>query len=261
MKYARALGVLPENLLISQPDSGEQALEICEALVRTGGIDLLVLDSVAALVPRAEIEGEMGDQHVGLQARLMSQAMRKLTGGAYRTGTAILFINQTRQKIGVTYGSNQTTTGGMALKFYASVRLEIRRIGAVKEGEQFVGNRTIVKVVKNKLAPPFREAEIDILYGKGVNREGEVLDLGQSAGIVKRSGTWFAVGEQQLGQGRAAACQWLSEHAEVRDQLALMIAERARKLSKGELEEGKPGTARAAPVAAPANGKPAAKAA
>jgi len=236
VSYARALGVNLADLLVSQPDCGEQALEIADHLVRCGAVELIVVDSVAALVPRAEIEGEMGDQHVGLQARLMSQAMRKLTGGVYRTGTAILFINQTRQKIGVTYGSNLTTTGGTALKFYASVRLEIKRIGAVKEGEQIVGNRTIVKVVKNKLAPPFREAEIDILYGKGVNREGEVLDLGQAAGMVKRSGTWFAVGEQQLGQGRTSACQWLAEHPEVRDQLALMIAEKARRAAQGKLD-------------------------
>jgi recombination protein RecA len=236
VSYARALGVNLADLLVSQPDCGEQALEIADHLVRCGAVELIVVDSVAALVPRAEIEGEMGDQHVGLQARLMSQAMRKLTGGVYRTGTAILFINQTRQKIGVTYGSNLTTTGGTALKFYASVRLEIKRIGAVKEGEQIVGNRTIVKVVKNKLAPPFREAELEILYGKGVNREGEVLDLGQAAGMVKRSGTWFAVGEQQLGQGRASACQWLAEHPEVRDQLALMIAEKARRAAQGKLD-------------------------
>jgi recombination protein RecA len=236
VRYARDLGVTLSDMLVSQPDCGEQALEIADQLVRCGAVDLIVVDSVAALVPRAEIEGEMGDQHVGLQARLMSQAMRKLTGACYRSGTSVLFINQTRQKIGVTYGSNITTTGGMALKFYASVRLEIRRIGPVKEGEQVIGNRTLVKVVKNKLAPPFREAEFDILYGKGVHREGEILELGQIHGLVKRSGAWFAVGEQQLGQGRSAACQWLVEHAEARDQLALTIYERARKAAQGKAE-------------------------
>jgi recombination protein RecA len=230
--YARALGVNLSDLLVSQPDCGEQALEIADHLVRCGAVELIVVDSVAALVPRAEIEGEMGDQHVGLQARLMSQAMRKLTGAAYRTGTAILFINQTRQKIGVTYGSNQTTTGGMALKFYASVRLEIRRIGAVKEGEQMVGNRTLVKVVKNKLAPPFREVEFDVVYGKGVHREAEIVDLAMDAGVIKKSGSWYALNDTQLGQGRGAACQWLAQHPEVRDKLAAHLLDRAREAAR-----------------------------
>ena len=226
--YAAKLGVDVESLLVSQPDMGEQALEIAETLVRSGAVDLVIIDSVAALVPRAEIEGEMGDSHMGLQARLMSQAMRKLTGAAYRSGTAILFINQTRQKIGVTYGSNLTTTGGTALKFYASVRLDIHRIGAVKEGEAVVGNRTKVKVVKNKLAPPFKEAEFDIIYGRGVYREAEIIDLGLAHDLVKKSGSWFAVADTQLGQGRSAAAQWLAAHPEQRDRLVAAILERVK---------------------------------
>jgi len=221
--YARGLGVQLKDLLVSQPDCGEQALEITDQLIRSGAVQLVVVDSVAALVPRAEIEGEMGDVHMGLQARLMSQAMRKLTGAAHRNNTSVLFINQTRQKIGVVYGSNLTTTGGTALKFYASVRLEIRRIGAIKEGEQTVGNRTRVKVVKNKLAPPFRQAEFDIVYGKGVHREAEVLDLALEANLAQKSGAWYSVGETRLGQGRAAACQWLTEHPEALAQLAAQI--------------------------------------
>ncbi len=219
MTYAAALGVTLDDLLVSQPDCGEQALEIADHLVRSATIDLVVVDSVAALVPRAELEGEMGDTHVGLQARLMSQAMRKLTGATYRTNSTILFINQMRQKIGVTYGSNVTTTGGNALKFYASVRLEIRRVGAVKEGEEAVGNRTRVKVVKNKVAPPFKQAEFEIIYGSGVNREGELLDLGLEAGLLSKSGSWFSCGDQQLGQGRKNACATLAEQGELATKL------------------------------------------
>lgn len=211
--YAKALGVNPDQLLISQPDSGEQALDICETLVRSGGIDLLVLDSVAALVPRAEIEGDMGAAHVGLQARLMSQAMRKLTGIAHRTGCTLLFINQLRQKIGVMFGSPEVTTGGNALKFYASVRLDVRRLAAIKESDKVIGNRTKIKVVKNKLAPPFREVEVDILYGRGIWAAGDLLDCAVAAAVVQKSGAWFSWEGRQLGQGREKAAQALAEDA------------------------------------------------
>ncbi|MCK5797028.1 MAG: recombinase RecA, partial [Deltaproteobacteria bacterium] len=214
-------------------DTGEQALEITDMLVRSGAVDVLIIDSVAALTPRAELEGEMGDSLPGLQARLMSQAMRKLTGAAYRMNAIILFINQTRQKIGVTYGSNITTTGGNALKFYASVRLEIRRIGAVKEGEEAVGNRTRVKVVKNKVAPPFKQAEFDITYGHGVNREAEIVDLATEAGIIKKSGAWYSLGDTQLGQGRKNACLHLAEHPEV----AASLVERLRKKTQDQAKD------------------------
>jgi recombination protein RecA len=203
--YARALGIDIEQLLVSQPDNGEQALEITETLIRSGSIDLVVVDSVAALVPRAEIEGEMGDAHMGLQARLMSQAMRKLTGHASKSKSTIIFINQIRQKIGVTFGSPETTTGGNALKFYATVRLEIRRIGTVKDAEVAVGSRVRAKVVKNKVAPPFREAEFDVIYGKGVSVSGELIDIGIEKNLVEKSGAWYAIGETKLGQGRERA--------------------------------------------------------
>ena len=213
--YAKKLGVKVDELLISQPDTGEQALEIAETLVRSGAVDLVVIDSVAALVPKAEIEGEMGDQHMGLQARLMSQALRKLTAVIARNGSTVIFINQIRMKIGVMFGSPETTTGGNALKFYASVRLDIRRIGALKDGDMVIGNRTRVKVVKNKLAPPFREAEFDILYGAGVSRPHELLDLGAERGIVEKSGAWFGVAGERLGPGREKAAEALRGNLEL----------------------------------------------
>lgn len=212
--YARKLGVNTDDLLISQPDTGEQALEIAEILVRSGALDVLVVDSVAALAPRAEIEGEMGDAHVGLQARLMSQALRKLTAAISKSQTAVVFINQIRMKIGVMFGNPETTTGGTALKFYASVRLDIRRVGAIKEGQDVVGSRTRVKVVKNKIAPPFKEVEFDILYGQGISREGDVLDLATERGIVERMGTWYSYKGERLGQGRENAKAFLREHPE-----------------------------------------------
>ncbi len=213
--YARKLGVDVDNLLISQPDAGEQALEIADTLVRSGAVDVLVVDSVAALVPRAELEGEMGDTHVGLHARLMSQALRKLTGSVSRSKTMLIFLNQIRLKIGVMFGNPETTTGGNALKFYASIRLEIRRIGQIKDREVVTGNQTRVKVVKNKLAPPFRQVEFDIMYGEGVSKVGELIDLGVKAAIVEKSGSWFSYDSQRIGQGRENAKQFLREHAEV----------------------------------------------
>ena len=212
--YARALGVKIEDMLISQPDTGEQALEITEALVRSGAIDVIVVDSVAALVPRAEIEGEMGDSYVGLQARLMSQALRKLTGAIGKTNTIVIFINQLREKVGVMYGNPEVTTGGRALKFYSSVRIDVRRIETLKNGTEMIGNRTRAKVVKNKMAPPFREAEFDIMYGEGISHEGELVDLGVKLDLVQKSGSWFAMGETRIGQGRDAAKQYLREHPE-----------------------------------------------
>ncbi len=213
--YARKLGVNVDDLLVSQPDTGEQALDIAEILVRSGAVDILVVDSVAALVPRAELEGEMGDSHVGLQARLMSQAMRKLTSVISKSRTAVVFINQIRMKIGVMFGSPETTTGGNALKFYASLRMDIRRIGKLKTGEEEVGNRTRVKVVKNKVAPPFRMAEFDILFGTGINRTGELIDMGVAADIVAKSGAWYSYGEERLGQGRDNASNYLKDHPEI----------------------------------------------
>jgi recombination protein RecA len=213
--YARKLGVRTDDLLLSQPDTGEQALEIAEMLVRSGAIDVLVVDSVAALVPKAELEGEMGDAHMGVQARLMSQALRKLTGTVAKSQTCLIFINQIRMKIGVMFGNPETTTGGNALKFYASQRLDIRRIGAIKNGEAVVGNRTRVKVVKNKVAPPFKEVEFDIMYGHGISREGDLVDMASEAGIVEKSGSWFAFKGERIGQGRENAKDYLREHPEI----------------------------------------------
>ncbi len=214
-QYARKLGVIVEDLLVSQPDYGEQALEIAEVLVRSNAIDVLVVDSVAALVPKAEIEGEMGDPHVGLQARLMSQALRKLVSAISKSKTCVIFTNQIRMKIGVMYGSPETTTGGNALKFYATMRLDIRRIGPIKEGQDIIGNRTKVKVVKNKIAPPFREVEFDIIYGRGISKEGEVLDLGVEANLIEKSGTWYSYNGERLGQGRENAKSFLKDHPEL----------------------------------------------
>ena len=224
--YAKKLGVKTDDLLVSQPDHGEQALEIAETLVRSGAIDVLVIDSVAALVPKAEIEGEMGDSHMGLQARLMSQALRKLTGTIARSHTVVIFINQIRMKIGVMFGNPETTTGGNALKFYASVRMDIRRIGALKDGDNIVGGRTRVKVVKNKMAPPFKEAEFDVLYGTGISRDGEIVDLGSEMGIVEKSGAWYSFGGDRIGQGREAAKNFLKEHPEIAQQIMSKVMER-----------------------------------
>jgi recombination protein RecA len=230
--YARKLGVKTEELLLSQPDHGEQALEISDMLVRSGAVDVIVVDSVAALVPKAELEGDMGDSHVGLHARLMSQAMRKITGSCARSHTTVIFINQLRMKIGVMFGSPETTTGGNALKFYASVRLDVRRIGALKEGEQVVGNRTRVKVAKNKLAAPFKEAEFDICYGRGISVTGEVIDLGVEAGLIEKSGSWMSIGSERIGQGRDAARNYLTEHADVAERI------RAQLLAKAGIASG-----------------------
>jgi recombination protein RecA len=228
--YAKKLGVDVDNLLVSQPDSGEQALEITEALVRSGAIDVLVVDSVAALVPKAELDGEMGDSHVGLQARLMSQALRKLTGTVSKSRTALIFINQIREKIGVMFGNPETTTGGRALKFYSSVRVDIRRIAAIKEGDAVTGNRTKVKIVKNKVAAPFREAEFDILYGEGISREGDVLDLAVANNIVEKSGAWYSYAGERIGQGRENTRSFLKENKDI---FAKMDAELRKKLNVG----------------------------
>ena len=221
--YARALGVDTDSLLVSQPDTGEQALEIADMLIRSGGIDIIVIDSVAALVPKAEIEGEMGASHVGLQARLMSQALRKITGALSATGTTAIFINQLREKIGVFFGSPETTTGGKALKFYASVRIDVRRIETLKEAGAPVGNRTRAKVVKNKMAPPFKQAEFDIVYGKGISREGSIIDMGVEAGIVRKSGSWFTYGDDQLGQGKENVRQFLVDNPELANEIEQKI--------------------------------------
>jgi recombination protein RecA len=227
--YAKRIGVDVENLLLSQPDNGEQALEIVETLVRSNAVDLIVVDSVAALVPRAEIEGEMGDSHMGLQARLMSQALRKLTGVISRSKGTVIFINQIRMKIGVMFGNPETTTGGNALKFYASVRMDIRRIAQIKQGDEVIGNRTRVKVVKNKIAPPFRQAEFDIMYNKGISSSGDVLDMAVDRGIVEKAGAWFAYKEQKIAQGREAAKKYLEDNPKVLDEVAKKVTEAAAK--------------------------------
>jgi len=224
--YARRLGVKTEDLLISQPDTGEQALEIADVLIRSGALDVIVVDSVAALVPKAEIEGEMGDPQMGLQARLMSQAMRKLTGSIHRSKTSMIFINQIRMKIGVTFGNPETTPGGNALKFYSSVRLDIRRLTPIKSGDEILGNRTRVRVVKNKLAPPFREVEFDLLYGMGISREGEILDLGTQYGIIEKSGPWYTYGKERLGQGRENAKIFLKDNADLMNEIRDRILEK-----------------------------------
>ncbi len=230
--YAKKLGVDVDNLLISQPDAGEQALEIADTLVRSGAVDVLVVDSVAALVPRAELEGEMGDSHVGLHARLMSQALRKLTGSVSKSNTLLIFLNQIRLKIGVMFGNPETTTGGNALKFYASVRMEIRRIGAIKDRDEVTGNHTRVKVVKNKMAPPFREVEFDIMYGEGISKVGELIDLGVKANIVEKSGAWFSCDSQRIGQGRENAKQFLRDHADMAASIEQRIRGQAGLLSE-----------------------------
>jgi recombination protein RecA len=242
--YARKLGVRIEDLLVSQPDNGEQALEIADKLVGTGAIDMIVVDSVAALVPKAEIEGEMGDAHMGLQARLMSQALRKLTAATSRNATCVVFINQLRQKIGVVYGNPETTTGGNALKFYASVRLDIRKIGVVKNGEQIVGNKARVKVVKNKVAPPFRECEFEILYGTGICSVGEIVDLASEAGLLEKSGAYYSWQGERIAQGRDKACQYMAEHPALVDELRAKLVEQ-RKAENARLGAA-PATASAA---------------
>ncbi len=259
--YARKLGVRTEDLLISQPDNGEQALEICETLVRSGAIDVVVVDSVAALVPRAELEGEMGDAHMGLQARLMSQALRKLTATISKSNACVIFTNQIRHKIGVMFGSPETTTGGNALKFYASVRLDVRRIGMIKEGETVVGNRTKVKVVKNKMAPPFREVEFDILYGQGVSRDGELLDLAVAKLIIEKSGSWYSYKSERLGQGRESARDYLKEHRELAKEIEdKVLIEAGIKIVPSVVAEGagaeKPGTTARRPEPPAADHKP-----
>ena len=239
--YAEKLGVNIDDLLVSQPDTGEQALEITDMLVRSGAVDMIVVDSVAALTPKAEIEGEMGDSHVGLQARLMSQALRKLTANIKRTNCTVLFINQIRMKIGVMFGSPETTTGGNALKFYSSVRMDIRRIGAIKKGDEVVGNQTRVKVVKNKVSPPFRQAEFAILYGEGISHEGELIDLGVSQGIVDKAGSWFSYGKDRIGQGKENARQYLKDNPEVADEIetklrAKLLGETGEESAEAEQE-------------------------
>lgn len=248
--YAKKLGVDVDNLLISQPDAGEQALEIVDTLVRSGAIDVLVIDSVAALVPRAELEGDMGDSHMGLQARLMSQALRKLTGSISRSRTIVIFINQLRMKIGVMFGSPETTTGGNALKFYASVRLDIRRIGAIKNKDEIVGNQTRVKVVKNKMAPPFRQVEFDIMYGQGISKLGELIDLGVQAELVEKAGSWFSYDGQRIGQGRENVKKFFKEHPEMADKLEQQIRVNAGLIDGDMLTGGSSDAKKAADSAA-----------
>ena len=248
--YARALGVNIEEMLISQPDTGEQALEITEALVRSGAIDVVVVDSVAALVPRAEIEGEMGDSYVGLHARLMSQALRKLTGAINKTNCIVIFINQLREKVGVMYGNPEVTTGGRALKFYASVRIDVRRVETLKNGSEMIGNRTRAKVVKNKMAPPFREAEFDIMYGEGISKLGELLDLGVKLDLVQKAGSWFSMGETRIGQGRDAAKQYLRDNPEVAENLEAAIRRDFYKLMSNQSKIAAKAAGRAVDVSA-----------
>lgn len=248
--YAAALGVDIDSLLVSQPDTGEQAMEICEALVRSGAIDAVVVDSVAAMVPRAEIEGEMGDSHVGLQARLMSQALRKLTGVIGKTNTVCIFINQLREKVGVMYGNPEVTTGGRALKFYASVRIDVRRIETLKNGSEMIGNRTRAKVVKNKMAPPFREAEFDIMYGEGISMLGELIDLGVKLDLVQKSGSWYSMGETRIGQGRDSAKQYLRDNPEVAEKLESDIRRDFHKLMSSQSKIAARAAGRAVDVSA-----------
>ena len=248
--YARALGVDIDNMLISQPDTGEQGLEICEALVRSGALDVIVVDSVAALVPRAEIEGEMGDSYVGLQARLMSQALRKLTGAIGKTNTIVIFINQLREKVGVMYGNPEVTTGGRALKFYASVRIDVRRVETLKNGSEMIGNRTRAKVVKNKMAPPFREAEFDIMYGEGIAHTGELVDLGVKLDLLQKAGSWFSMGETRIGQGREAAKAYLHDNPEIAQQLELEIRKNFDKLLSNQARAAAKAAGRAVDVSA-----------
>ena len=256
--YAAALGVDIDSLLVSQPDSGEQALEIAEALVRSGAIDIIVIDSVAAMVPKAEIEGEMGDSHVGLQARLMSQALRKLTGVIGKTNTICIFINQLRQKVGVIYGNPEVTAGGMALKYYASVRIDVRRVEALKEGGNVIGNHTRAKVVKNKVAPPFREGEFDIMFGEGISKIGELVDLGVKLEIIKKSGAWFSYKEERIGQGRDNTKKYLQEHPELAAEIEAAVRANADKLSGRKPAPRAAAAAAAAPAAVPAQEEPAA---
>src|ERR1700680_1554841 len=244
--YARKLGIVVDDLLISQPDTGEQALEIADTLVRSGAIDVLVIDSVAALVPRAELEGEMGGVHPGMQARLMSQALRKLTASISRSNTMVVFINQIRMKIGVMYGSPETTSGGNALKFYASVRLDIRRVGVIKEREEVVGNQTRVKVVKNKLAPPFKQVEFDIMYGEGISKSGEILDLGVKAGVVEKSGAWFSYDSQRIGQGRENGKAFLKANPDIAGKIEASIRQNAGLIAERILADAEPGAEEAA---------------